>query len=79
MSPNDCRYGTRMKALALALLAVFGTARAEDENPGAITSQVSVGAGVASGDPGSRSLFGDDSKKLFKELTIATRRRTARS
>ena len=47
--------------MALAMLSVFGAARADQEAVRELTepsSAVSVGAGAVSGDPGERSLFG---------------------
>ncbi|HPG79746.1 MAG TPA: MtrB/PioB family decaheme-associated outer membrane protein [Piscinibacter sp.] len=44
--------------LALALLAAFGSARAEDEPPPPPESSVTVGAGLLSGSDADRALFG---------------------
>ena len=61
MRANDSTRRLRMKVLAAALAAAFGTAHAQDDEVAAATqpsSSVSAGGAAVSGSPHERSLFG---------------------
>jgi MtrB/PioB family decaheme-associated outer membrane protein len=58
MKPLVQQFCFRSTPVALAVLAAFGVARAEEASESAVEAYVSVGAAAVSGDPKDRALFG---------------------